>query len=362
MKTAIFYLITIGFMIALIVAGDILIGQFNNIDEIRNTARQFREEAAFLRFPTKNMVPGLNHVYVDSDVPKDAESQGSKRPRKLRTDRNGIVVGEAAPALNAKKIIFLGGSTTECNEVPEPFRFPAMVESLLRGSGLNIATLNAGVRGHTTQDSINSLLNRPGFRDADVDVIVLMHNINDRLRLGVRGNYDASLGTDGPTSGRAVVNSAQALMTSVWDYISYRSNSLFLIRYWSDENAAWLDKPQNPAITKNSINLFEEAALKNRPKFEENLRIFVLLVRAMGKRPVLMTQGLGQYSAVQEKFNDSIRSVASREHVLLVDLDMELGRDRSWAFFSDEIHLNTSGSIFVGRRIAAAIAPMFGTP
>jgi hypothetical protein len=78
--------------------------------------------------------------------------------RKFRTDHNGVVKGGNEVSTTATKIVFLGGPTTECNEVAEPFRFPALVERLLRERGLNIVTLNAGVRGHTTQDSINALL------------------------------------------------------------------------------------------------------------------------------------------------------------------------------------------------------------
>jgi hypothetical protein len=40
---------------------------------------------------------------------------------------------------------------------------PSVIESRLRERGLDIVALNAGVRGHTTQDSINALLNRPDF-------------------------------------------------------------------------------------------------------------------------------------------------------------------------------------------------------
>jgi hypothetical protein len=360
MKKTAFYFLSIVLLIIFGVAGDMIVGRFNNIAEARDIARQFRAEAALLRFSTKNIVPNVNQIFVDTSAPRDSDDEASVNIRKFRTDSNGVIIGSNRTLPNAKKIIFLGGSTTECNEVSEPFRFPAVVASILRDNGLSIATLNAGVRGHTTQDSINALLNRPGFRDADVDTVVLMENINDRLRLGIRGNYDAVLGTDGATSGGEVLDAAKTLVVSIWDYLTYRSNSLFLIRYWFNENAAWLDPSQQIEVTKQSIDLFEELSLSRRAKFEENLVVFISLARAMGKRPVLMTQPLGRYSVAQQAFNDSIRKVARNEQALLIDLDQQIGQDSDWAFFSDEINFNRAGSQAVGKFIATALAPVFG--
>jgi hypothetical protein len=187
-----------------------------------------------------------------------------------------------------------------------------------------------------------------------------MHNINDRLWLGIHGSHAATLGTDGPTTGSAVLSSIQGLGTAVWDYLAYRSNSLFLLRYWANIAAAWHEQPLQVEISEKTIDLFEDAVLRHRTKFEENLHISLNLVRAIGRRPVLMTQPLARQSNAQDKFNDSIRSVASREQVLLIDLEGELDQDRSWAFLSDNIHLNTPGSTAVGNTIASAIAPLFG--
>jgi lysophospholipase L1-like esterase len=302
------------------------------------------------------LVPEVDHVYVDRGSPKDANGPLLNGLRRFRTDRNGIIIGGVQPASTTQKILFLGGSTTECNEIPEPLRFPAVVERLLREHGLDVIALNAGVRGHTTQDSINALLNHPGFRSANV--VVLMHNINDRLMLGLRGDYDASLGNDAPTTGRAVLHSAGGLVTAVWNYIVYRSNSLFLLQYWSNKNLAWLDQPQHVEVSRDNIDLFQNT-VGHRAKFEESLRIFVNIVRTLGKQPVLMTQPLGRRSTAQDAFNETIRDVAHREQVLLIDLDKTLGQNQRWAFFDDDIHLNAEGSLSVGKQIALEIARLF---
>jgi hypothetical protein len=258
------------------VAGDVLLGKISGSGEIRVAARQFREEAAYLEMPTKNLVPNIEHVYREWSTSQSPIQQSSAQFRKFRTDPNGLVVDTHGEDHHKVTILFLGGSTTECNEVAEELRFPTVVQRLLREAGLDVATANAGVRGHTTQDSINALLNRPGFRHADI--IVMMENINDRLRLGIQGNYDARLGKASPTSARAVMGALSGFLEAAWDFITYRSNTVFLIRYWTDQNAAWREKTHLAEVNERSIDLYEDAVLQNREKFKENIELFVNIV------------------------------------------------------------------------------------
>jgi hypothetical protein len=142
-------------------AADALFGQISGTGEIRIAARQFREEAAYLEIPTKNLIPNIEHVYRDWNT---SQSSGqSAQFRKFKTDTNGLVVDASDGTRHKATILFLGGSTTECNEVAEELRFPTVVQRRLREAGLDVSVANAGVRGHTTQDSINALLNRQAF-------------------------------------------------------------------------------------------------------------------------------------------------------------------------------------------------------
>ena len=173
-------------ILTLMISADYLLGFVNGIRQVRESARLFREEVSPLQIHTLNLVPNLQHNYLNAERPLGDRLVREGTSRILSTDSTGLirngnrseveVNGPRSPAI--KTILFLGGSTTECNEVDEPFRFPAVVEKLLRDAGANVLTENGGVRGHTTQDSLNALLNRDGFRDADV--IILMQNINDR--------------------------------------------------------------------------------------------------------------------------------------------------------------------------------------
>jgi lysophospholipase L1-like esterase len=336
-------------------AGDALLGKISGSSEIRVAARQFREEAAYLELPTKNLIPNIEHIYREWNTSQSPDQQSSAQFRKFQTDSNGFVVDTPDENHHKVSILFLGGSTTECNEVAEELRFPIVVQRRLREAGLDVATANAGVRGHTTQDSINALLNRSGFRQADI--IVMMENINDRLRLGIQGNYDARLGKASPTSARAVLGALSGFLETAWDFIAYRSNTVFLLRYWTDQNAAWREKTRLAEVSERSIDLYEDAVLQNREKFKENIELFVNIVRTLGKRPILMTQPLGRHSNGQTVFNEIIRDVARRNQVTLIDLDRAVDQKQNWAFLYDNIHLNNRGSKFVGELIASSLAP-----
>ena len=69
--------------------------------------------------------------------------------------------------------MFIGGSTTETHEVPEKSSPYLVGKKLRKGLGNRC---NAGIRGHTLIDSINSLVNRKVYRD--VDYVVMQINDN----------------------------------------------------------------------------------------------------------------------------------------------------------------------------------------
>lgn len=355
-KRAAFRLITIAVVVATIVIGDIVVGFVDETALLREHARLFREEAALLRVGTLNLVPGVHQVYSGVHRPEGDQLIPTGAPRLMRTDERGTI--ESGNVQDGTTVLFLGGSTTECNEVDESFRFPAVVEELLRSAGAAITVMNGGVRGHTSQDSINALLNRPGFRDADI--VVMMHNINDRLRLAVRGGYEAELGEIAPTSGDAVGAAFRDLISIAWDWASYRSNSLFLLRTHIGQLSPFAGETDAGFLNEIAIDFEDERLEQNIREFEDNLRVFIAAARSLGKTPVLMTQPIGVESTEHQQFNDLIRNVSLSEEAHLVDLVYLLGQDNQWAFLSDNIHLNNRGSATLGSLIAEEIAPLFG--
>jgi len=323
---------------------------------LREQSRLFREEVANLDFTTRNIVPNIDHAYYGVERPEGSELIPERSPRFFRTTSQGTV--SSGGDTGKEVVLFLGGSTTECNEVDEQYRFPAVVARLLNDAGASVKTINGGVRGHTTQDSINALLNRPGFREADV--IVLMENINDRMKLAWDGGYGAKVGTDAPTTGARVETTAKAFVGSLWDWLSYRSNALFLLRTRLGAMQPFTGNERVLPGKGDLINARDGQIEEHAAEFGRNLRIFVSLVKLLGKTPVLMTQALAVDSPEQARFNKTIREVAAAEEVRLIDLDAKLGPERKSAFLFDEIHLNNRGSARAAAVIANELSSLVG--
>ena len=327
---------------------DWILGHWKETALIRRQALMFRSEIDRLRMTTRNLIPEVTHIYPDPARPK---------PRRFEVREDGTVAGPNAKDQADQSIVFLGGSTTECNEVSEAKRFPAVVQRELGSAGLSVRVLNGGVRGHTTLDSINSLLNRSGFREANF--VVLMHNINDRLSLAMRGRYGAALGDISAASAKSVWLNALDLANSIWSYASYRSNIVFLIRSAGGFDP-WTGESTNTPFDEANIEFGSAPTEDTVSAFGLNLRIFVAAARALGQVPVLMTQPLGVHSTSHSQFNDEIRRIAAELDVLLVDISKSFGEEARWAFLSDDIHLNDSGSEAVGEIAARVLLSEFG--
>lgn len=333
---------------------DYAYGQLSGIASIREDARKFRAEAAPLRMTTRALLPSIEHNYGDPYRPEGHALVPVGQARRFATDSVGAVAVTQPPS--TERILFLGGSTTECNEVDEPFRFPAMVGRLLREQNAKVETINAGVRGHTTLDAINTLLNRPELGDAQT--VVLMENINDRLLLAIRNGYGSAPGREAPTTGRAVLGAASATMIAAWEYLAYRSNALF----FAMNSTSWFGRGATSQgyVTERTLEELPPPTQQQKALYEANLKVFVAAVRALGRRPVLMTQALGTRSVGQEMFNESIRKIAGETGTQLIDLDAALPVDRAWAYLDDNIHLSNRGSREVAQVITAELASRFG--
>jgi hypothetical protein len=184
-----------------------------------------------------------------------------------------------------------------------------------------------------------------------------MENINDRLLFAVRGQYGAEPDAGVPTSLAAVVFPLYAALQAAGDFLTYRSNILFVVQDLANHFRRRNDM-QGGWITERLLDELPLPTLASQDLYEQNLRVFVAIVRTEGKKPVLMTQPLARRSAAQDLFNERIRLVAAATGATLIDLDNEFPSDRGWAFLGDNIHLNNRGSVAAGRIIAAHLAPL----
>jgi hypothetical protein len=341
-----FNLIVLVLVLSLAYGLDLIFGQISDIKVIRESSQMFRNEAAMLRLKTRYLLPNVNHQYqTGPDREEDV--------RFFRTGPLGDVIGVHGDVKNdAVGVLFLGGSTTETNEVSEAARFPGLVGKLLsQGSDKAFVGINFGVRGNTSRDSLNLLINHPITRTATY--VVLMHNINDRLLLALEGGYDAKIETNPLNASDKLVDSGVGLLQTGWDTISYQSNILFAVRKYLFEVNPWTGEGRADAVTEDAINYSIQDLDAAAGAFKENLLLISSVVKSLDKKLVIMTQPLGRESSEQAIFNEVIRGVSREADVLLIDLDRELVDQREWLFLSDDIHLNDFGSSEVAKVIAS---------
>lgn len=360
-RTMQFWLLLVLGTLATFACIDFVFGYTRMISTVRVSAQQFRSEAARMPIRTRNLVPDTSHIYhlpYRGDLGTDTSSGA---PRIFRTDLNGTISSGGDAKVGATtKILFLGGSTTESNEVDEPVRFPAVVERLLNDHYLvPVEVRNGGVRGHTTVDSINLLLNNAAY--AQATHVVLMHNINDRLLLAFQNGYQSPLGVSGDTSWDKVREASNALVTAFWDFASYHSNLLFAARMQFARFHPFSGERLGPVVSEDTIDLEDPKLEQHALIYRAYVEAFIGLSKALNMVPVLMTQPLARPSKGQDRFNDVLREVSFTQHVKIIDLDRLLPRDREWLFLSDFIHMNNEGGKTLGHIIAGELSESLGS-
>ncbi len=333
-KKPYFYLITFLLVIAVTIFFDYLVGLANDTKTYRSVITSFRGEVAPINTYTNSLLPNLNNSFVG-----ESPLVGN---RVVRTDQFGVLQGPEKNHESGIGIVFLGGSTTENNEVNEEYRFPFLVSSTLNKFRENFNSFNLGVRAHTTQNSINLYINHPSSNVQKAKYVVVMHNINDRLKLGIDGNYSAKLSTYSAYSFSGFFDNFKNLISSFWKYLVSNSNLIFLF----DLQVSKLNSESNLYITESNLDKYAKPTDESVIHFENNLKLLISVIRTKDATPILMTQPLGFESEGQNLFNDSIRKITKKFNVHLIDLDKESRKvsDKKNLFFSDGIHFNNHGS------------------
>ncbi len=333
-KKPYFYLITFFIVIATIIFFDYVAGFANDIKTYRSIITSFRGEAAPIHTNTNSLLPNLNNSFVG-----ESPLVGK---RVVRTDKFGILQGPEKYYENGIGIVFLGGSTTENNEVNEEYRFPFLVSSALNKFTEKFNSFNLGVRAHTTQNSLNLYINHPSSDVQKAKYVVVMHNINDRLKLAIDGNYSAKLSTSSSYSFSGFIDNLKNTISSFWRFLVSKSNLIFLL----DTQIGKLNSENNLYVSESNLDKYSKLTEESVTLFENNLKILIGVIRAKEATPILMTQPLGFESEGQNLFNDSIRKISKKFNVHLIDLEKESGKvtDKKNLFFSDGIHFNNHGS------------------
>ncbi len=85
----------------------------------------------------------------------------------------------AATSAHAATVVALGASNTYGKGVAHNQAFPAQLEAILRGKGLNVRIINAGINGDTTEGMLRRM---DGVVSRGVSAVILQPGGNDRRK------------------------------------------------------------------------------------------------------------------------------------------------------------------------------------
>ena len=319
------YIILI-FIICLIL--DFLIGKLSDISEIRNDAYLFRNQAEKLVINTRYLKKNISDKY-------------QLTPNTFETSETGLLKNLSNEDKNIK-ILFIGGSTTENNEVKDSKRFHNLLNKAFIDNDLTF--YNGGVRGNTTLDSINLLINHTSYKRG-YDYYILMHNINDRNFLNEFPDYKFQVKARNFTR-----LNLDTFYYKILDKLTYNSNIIFFIRYKFFYFFPWADKVDQIYKDQNKI---KKKRIDSSLAYRQNLNAFISIIKSRNATPILMTQPLGFENKQQIEFNNIIRNVAKIKKVTLIDLEKEI--DGKNYFLGDGVHFNDNGSEFAAEIIKKSI-------
>ncbi len=296
----------------------------------------------------------------------------------FRIDDNGFILPHNNYDDPVHKIVFIGGSTTECMYVSESVRFPYLVSQIMEEeTGKLINSYNAGAAGNSSIHSLDILLNK--IMPMEPDIVVIMHAINDYSILAYDHSY-WPVGT--PRSELITINDYFPKIskeTFLWHFKSLLRmmypniyKKLFLIK----ENILNPSKPTKPWDEwEGRRHMIKERDFDFMQKeFNWALQMLVTACKTHGITPVLMTQasrykespddfivesmapilnaGIAYETFKQEfdTFNDITRNVAKDNEILLIDLAKLVPQEKEYIY--DVMHYNDTGSKFVANIIS----------
>lgn len=262
--------------------------------------REHAPSTVKLERPTRNY---LSHI-----APNTVE----RKYYRVATDEHGFI----GPILHQEpdiKIVFLGGSTTECLYMEEGQRFPFLVGRQLESAlHKKVNTYNGGVSANESMHSLNILMNK--VLPMKPQMVVFMHNINDLVALRSQGTYWYA------HSLKSHVQDAKTLLTRYeFPDIKHQATEQDLIA-----------------------------------EFSKNLRTFIAICRIRDIQPVLMTQANRvENDDLYHHFNEVIREIGKQEKVLVIDLAKVIPKQTDYIY--DSYHYTAKGAALAAEHISSQL-------
>lgn len=305
----------------------------------------------------------------------------------VHTDSDGFMIDPNTSQTGESKIVFLGGSTTECIYVTENLRFPFLAaKKISEQINVPIISKSGGVSGNHSMHAINLLVNK--VIPLKPKVAVLMENVNDLNVMLYEKNYwnknvNRSLVMDTGMIAAynrqfpsELIERPEGFLKNVFPYLSLR---------YAVAKHKWEHAKSTTAINEWSGSNTEKIAINTQQlesDFRSSIKTFVVLCKAWGIVPVLMTQQnriiatpdrlvaesmkplekrgvkYADYVKQYEKFNRIIREVAQAEEVTLIDLDKLVPKTPEYIY--DAVHVNDKGSSLIADIVSNNLKDIFG--
>lgn len=315
----------------------------------------------------KEHAPNTSITYPVSEYNTVGKPNGKSKEVRFAIDEKGFIEPSNVFKDPHMKIVFLGGSTTECSAIAEKKRFPYLVGELMSRGDLKVNTVNAGVSGNNSLHTLNIYLNKVLIEEPDI--AVMMHNIND-LNLFLRG--DDYLKTKGVASN--LITESLSLNGA----LSSKFKSILPNIHSRLGNVSENFQPDSVSPPRGPVKFVERDTSPVFQKFRENLLLFISISRIKGVSPVLMTQAsrikddfkgvevgieiiegrykmpFQQYKELYAAMNQVIRDVCEEQNVLMIDLDANVTPE----YMSDAVHLVERGSEYVADLIVQELTPL----
>ncbi len=359
------------FFIKIIVSGSILL-PFIGIEYFMSVLNYPKSEAR-RSIRLRELAPSSNVVLKFPDEPDGKEL---KSQIKLSTDKDGYILPYGSNEEDSIKILFLGGSTTECLRLQEKERFPYLVAKKLtdnyREEKLSFKSLNSGHSGNNSMHS-NFIFLAKGIKNKP-QIAIMMHNVNDLSVLLQQSPY-FSYWNNNPT--RSIIKNPSFVDSIIYPLKKVLPHTTENIIKPAFENLKSLKN--NDEFRKSRKIKIELDTEKIKKDFRNSINTFVELSRNWGVEPILMTQAsrvsvdpenwitseinssvanlyisgypikYKEYKTLYESFNEIIRRVASNKNIKLIDLAKEIPKNKDYIY--DIFHLNKKGSELVSEII-----------
>jgi lysophospholipase L1-like esterase len=316
--------------------------------------KEFRPGTRLLLAFPRNHLPYTDNVFT--------------KKYQVEIDSNGFIAPSRKYDTPDKVIVFLGGSTTECMFVDQDQRFPYVAGRILeQETGAKINSYNGGMSGSNALNAMDILINK--VIPLKPDVVVFMENINDLSTLLYEGSYWHKGKARSPLETlkkRQLVGKLLKEMFIPNLNFAYRNLQKTLSGKDEDEFGG----------ARGQKLVFDQARMER--DFAANLQTLICTCKAWSIVPVLMTQanritdhpdpvvaayiardgrdtGISyqRFKALYDAFNDTIREVARKNQVMVIDLAREVPSDKTYLY--DLVHLNDAGSQLAARIIAARL-------